>query len=358
MRRREALLLLGAGACRAARATVAQTDLFVSGTGGYHTFRIPALIPTKKGSLLAFCEGRRNGRGDSGDIDIMLRRSTDRGRTWSPVAAIHDMGPDTIGNPCPVVDRKTGTIFLLLTSNPGHVVEKQIIEQSVRETRQAWLSTSMDDGASWSKLVEITAAVKDPSWTWYATGPGVGIQLRGGRLVVPCDHVRGGALVSYSHCIYSDDSGRTWKRGEATGAKVNECQVVELKDGSLLLNMRSDHGRNRRAISRSRDGGVTWSTLEDDAALVEPVCQAGMIRAGGVVLFSNPASKKRENMTVRASRDEGRTWTRSLVLEKGPSAYSCLAPVPGNQFACLYERGAASPYERITFALFGLRDFQ
>lgn len=357
MTRRETLLLLGAGAAGQARTpTLTQTDLFVSGTGGYHTFRIPSLIQTKKGTLLAFCEGRRGGRGDSGDIDIVLRRSTDRGRTWSAPATIHDLGSDTIGNPCPVVDPNTGTIHLLLTSNPGNVVEKQIVDRSAQGTRQAWVSASNDDGRTWTRPAEITANVKEPSWTWYATGPGVGIRLRSGRLVIPCDHNRGRPNRSYSHCIYSDDHGRTWKRGESTGADVNECQVVELRDGSLLLNMRSNRGRNRRAVARSRDGGITWGEIEDDPALIEPVCQASLIKTGKLLLFSNPASVRRENMTVRVSPDEGRTWPASLVLEKGPSAYSSLAPVSRNRYACLYERGERSPYERITLALFHLDD--
>jgi sialidase-1 len=356
MTRRETLFLLGAGAASAARPAISQTDLFVSGEGGYHTYRIPALLPTKKATLLAFCEGRRGGRGDSGDIDIVLRRSTDRGRTWSDPATILDMGPDTLGNPCPVVDRKTGTIHLLLTSNPGHVVEKQIIDQTVKETRQVWVSTSADDGLTWSKPAEITASVKAPDWTWYATGPGVGIQLRSGRMVIPCDHAQAGTKAFWSHCIYSDDHGRTWKRGDRLGEKVNECQVVELRDGSLMLNMRAYHGNNRRAVAISRDGGVTWGEITHDQALVEPVCQASLIREGSLLLFSNPASTRRVNMTVRASRDEGKTWPRSLVLEAGPSAYSCLAPVARNRFACLYERGAKSPYERITLALFHIDD--
>ncbi len=334
-----------------------QTDLFVSGTGGYNTFRIPALILSKLGSLLALCEGRRGGGGDSGDIDIVLRRSTDRGRTWSDPVTILDMGPNTLGNPCPVVDRKTGTIFLLLTSNPGHVGERQIINQSVPQTRQVWVSSSSDDGVTWSKPAEITASAKDPGWTWYATGPGVGIQLRDGRLVIPCDHAAAGTKALRSHCIYSDDHGLTWQHGRPTGDKLNECQVVELRDGSLMLNMRSYHGRDRRAIARSYDRGVSWGETEHDETLLEPVCQASLIRAGSLLLFSNPASTKRENMTVRASRDEGKTWPLRLVLEKGPSAYSCLAPVSRNRYACLYERGAKGPYERISLAVFGFRDF-
>jgi sialidase-1 len=337
-------------------AAVSQSDLFVSGTGGYHTYRIPSLIRTKKGTLLAFCEGRKKGRGDSGDIDIVLRRSRDGGRTWTEAETIHDMGADTVGNPCPVVERRSGAIFLLLTSNAGRVTEKQIIEQTVEETRRVWVSRSVDDGATWSKPEEITAAVKDPKWTWYATGPGVGIQLRSGRLLIPCDHAEAGTKAFYSHCIYSDDSGRTWKRGERTGDRVNECQAVELRDGTVLLNMRSYHGRNRRAVARSGDGGVTWGEVQLDETLVEPVCQASLIRVGELLLFSNPASVRRENMTVRGSRDEGKTWTLRLTLERGPSAYSCLAPVSRGRVACLYERGVESPYERITLALFGVRD--
>jgi sialidase-1 len=356
MTRRETLLLLGAAAIADAT-TISQTDIFVSGAADYHTFRSPALIRSKKGSLLAFCEGRRGGRGDTGDIDIILRRGTDHGRTWSDPVTILDMGPDTLGNPCPVVERKTGTIFLLLTSNPGNVVERQIIDQSVPETRRVWVSSSADDGLTWSKPAEITASVKDPSWTWYATGPGVGIQLRGGRMVIPCDHAQAGTKAFHSHCIYSDDHGLTWQRGQRTSDKLNECQVAELRDGSLMLNMRSYHGKNRRAIARSRDGGTTWGEVGHDQTLIDSVCQASLIRAGNLLLFSNPASTKRENMTVRASRDDGKTWPLSLVLEKGPSAYSCLAPVSRNQFACLYERGAKAPYERISLALFNFGDF-
>ncbi|MDX2151216.1 MAG: sialidase family protein [Bryobacteraceae bacterium] len=352
MTRRETLFLLAGAAARAG--TISQTDLFVAGEGDYHTYRIPSLIRSKRGTLLTFCEGRKGGRGDSGDIDIVLRRSTDGGRTWRPAATIHDHGADTIGNPCPVVDRKTGVIFLLLTMNAGHVTEKQIIDQSVAETRRVLVSSSRDDGVTWTAPADITGDVKDPSWTWYATGPGVGIQLRNGRMVIPCDHAAAGTKEFHSHCIFSDDGGRTWTRGEPTGEKVNECQVVELRDGSLLLNMRSYHGKNRRAIARSRDGGRTWGEISLDETLVEPVCQASLIRAGGVLLFSNPASRKRERMTVRVSRDEGRTWPQLLELEPGPSAYSCLSPLGRGEFGCLYERGTESPYERITLARFRL----
>jgi sialidase-1 len=328
-------------------ASLTQLELFHAGEGGYHTYRIPALIVSPKGTLLAFCEGRRNSGGDAGDIDVLLRRSFDRGKTWSPIEKIADMGENTIGNPTPVVERKTGTIFLLLTGNPGAATERQITEAAPGAVRTVWITHSTDDGASWSPLVDITTQVKRPDWTWYATGPGNGIQLRSGRLVIPCDHN------GHSHVIYSDDRGATWKIGGSAEDKTNESAVAELRDGTLLLNMRSYHGKHRRAVQRSRDRGLTWSALEFDDALVEPVCQASLISAGhGRLLFSNPAATTRTHLTVRLSKDGGATWSASRLLYEGPSAYSSLAMLPGGTIGLLYERGDRSPYERITFAHF------
>jgi len=332
------------------RQNVDQIDVFIAGQDGFHTFRIPALLSTIQGSLLAFCEGRRTSAGDSGDIDLVVKRSSDQGRTWSELQIVADGGSDTIGNPCPVQDRKTGRIWLPLTRNPGHVRESEIIARSVTETRTVWITWSDDDGVTWAPLQEITASAKAPGWTWYATGPGVGIQTRSGRLIIPCDHAEAETRDFHSHVIYSDDHGKTWRRGGAAEAKTNECQVVELRDGSLLLNMRSYHGRNRRAICRSRDGGLSWDPLTFDESLVEPVCQASLIADRNVLYFSNPADTKRVRMTLRASFDEGRTWPVSRVLHEGPSAYSCLAALRGNVIGCLYERGDSNPYERITLA--------
>jgi BNR/Asp-box repeat. len=321
------ILLLLASSLGAASLT--QVEVFRSGEGGYHTYRIPALITTPKGTLLAFCEGRKNSASDTGNIDVLLRRSFDRGKTWSPVQTIADRGEDTIGNPTPVVDRKTGTIFLLLTGNPGATTERQITETAPQAGRTVWITHSTDDGATWTAPREITAQVKLPDWTWYATGPGNGIQLRSGRLVIPCDHNLRQNNERHSHIIYSDDHGLTWKIGGIAEDKTNESAVAQLKDGTLLLNMRSYHGRNRRAVQRSRDGGLTWSRLRLDEALIEPVCQASLIAAGKRgLLFANPAATTRTHMTVRLSRDGGATWSVSRLLYEGPSAYSSLALLP------------------------------
>jgi sialidase-1 len=338
-----------------------ETDVFISGREGYHTFRIPALVVSKRGTLQAFCEGRKSGRGDSGNIDLVLKRSLDGGATWQPMQVLADMGDDTIGNPCPVVDRDTGTIWLPMTRNPGNETLETISSGKSKERRTVWIMKSDDDGVTWSKPREITGDVSAANWTWYATGPGCGIQTRTGRLVIPCDHRVAGSKERGSHVFYSDDHGKTWKLGGRVAPDTNECQVVELADGTLLLNMRSYHGKNRRAMSTSRDGGLTWSELRHDDALIEPICQASFLRctlAGqhgkNRLLFANPASTGRIKMTVRLSYDEGRTWPVSRMLHAGPSAYSCLALLPVLCVGCLYERGQQSPYERITLARFSL----
>lgn len=339
----------------AAAAEPVQAPVFVSGEGGYHTYRIPSVIVAPKGTVLALSEARKAGRGDAGDIDLILKRSTDGGKSWSKTQVVWDDGPNTCGNPCPVVDARTGTVWLLMTYNLGTDTEAAIVSGKSKAGRTVWVTSSADDGATWAKPVEITATVKKAEWTWYATGPGVGIPLKSGRLLIPCDSKSDGGKVRESHVILSDDGGKTWKLGGIVGPNCNECQAVERADGSVLLNMRTYRANNRRLVAVSKDGGETFSKPVEDETLVEPVCQASILRLpgekGGIV-FSNPASTKREKMTVRFSRDGGKTWPLAKELHAGPAAYSCLTVLPNGEIGCLYERGDKSPYETITFARF------
>ena len=346
-----------------------QMALWTSGVDGYHTYRIPALAVTAAGTVLAFCEGRMGSMSDTGDIDLLLKRSEDGGRTWVPAQTVWDDADNTCGNPCPIVDRQTGVVWLLLTWNLGADRERAIRDGTSRDTRRAFVTSSADDGRTWAPVRDITAEVKPADWTWYATGPGAGIQIeRGpfaGRLVAPCDHCRRpGDPGMGSHAVYSDDHGKTWRLGGiAPVAAVNECEVVERADGKLLLNMRNyERTVPVRQIAFSDDGGLTWKGQRFDRALIEPICQASIRRHSwpsggkpGAILFSNPADEKeRIRMTVRASFDEGETWPAANVLEPGFSAYSDLAVLPDGTILCLYESGAERKYGVLTLSRFGL----
>jgi sialidase-1 len=339
--------------------------VFRAGESGYHTFRIPAIIGTVKGTLLAFAEGRKSGRGDAGDIDLVLKRSNDSGKTWGPLQVVWDDNENTCGNPCPVVDSATGTIWLPMTWNRGDDTEARIKAGASKDGRRVYMSHSTDDGVTWANPRDISGAAKGEGWRWYATGPGVGIQIaegkHKGRLVIPCDHsVEGGGFSS--HSIQSDDGGRTWSLGGVIRPDVNECQLVELPGGKLMMNLRNyaKTDAKRRAVATSEDGGQTWSAVHYDAVLIEPVCQASLIRlrrttaAGEArLLFSNPASEKtREKMTVRLSKDGGKTWPASKVLHAGPAAYSCLVELADGSLACYYERGEKNAYEELVFQRF------
>ena len=356
--------LLPLTACMQSMAEPMGVPLYQQGEQGCHTYRIPALAITNAGTLLAFCEGRKSSMSDSGDIGIVLRRSEDNGGSWNEQQVVWDDPGNTSGNPCVVVDRDTGTIWLLMTWNRGDDHEGDIIALRSKDTRRVFVSQSDDDGRTWSPAKEITSYVKQENWTWYATGPGSGIQIQNGphkgRLIIPCDHIEAETNHYYSHVIYSDDHGNTWRLGGRTPQdQVNECEVVELADGRLLLNMRNyDRDKKYRQVAFSDDGGMTWKDQAFDAELIEPICQASITRhhwpsgdTPGAIAFSNPSSKdKRENMAVRTSYDDGRSWSASTVLHTGPSAYSSLAVLPDGQLGCLYEAGEKNPYESTVFA--------
>lgn len=332
--------------------------VFISGTKGYSSFRIPALVTTNSGRILAFAEGRVNSSSDTGNIDLVMRSSDNGGKTWSPLKIIWNDGENVCGNPAPVVDHITGDIHLLMTWNLGEDHESEIIAQTSKDTRRIFVSTSKNNGKSWSDPKEITSSVKLPDWTWYATGPCHGIQLESekynGRLVIPCDHIEAGTKKYYSHVIYSDNHGETWNPGGTTlQDQVNECTVAELPDGKLILNMRNyDRTKKSRKVSYSEDGGITWSDIQADPQLIESICQASMlfVDENRTLYFLNPASTdSRIRMTLKSSKDFGETWKIKKLLHPGPSAYSDISLISNASLGCLYEGGVSSPYESIVF---------
>ena len=358
-----------AGASLVRQQELEQQDLFVSGEGGYARYRIPALCVTNGGTVLAFCEARKFTGRDSDQIDLFLRRSFDGGRTFADVQLVATQKDWVCGNPAPVVDRQTGIVWLLLCKNRKDGPERAICEG--KAPRTVWVTSSDDDGATWAEPREITDQVKPAEWSWYATGPGHGIQLQSGRLLVACDHIQFENYVHedpiYSHVIYSDDAGATWQLGGSTRAGQDESIAVETEAGWVCLNCRN-MGRQgeppayHRAVAWSRDGGESFSPCVHDAFLTEPVCQGSICRVTSAaphdrnrIVFSNPASQAaRADMTARLSYDECGTWTVSRILHEGPAAYSDLCVTPGLDICCLYECGAESPYETLRFARFNV----
>ena len=335
-----------------------RTSVFVGRQEGYHTYRIPSLLRTPSGALLAFCEGRKNSGQDNGDIDTLVKRSEDGGRTWGVARVVWDEGGNTCGNPTAVVDRDTGRIWLFLCHNLAQDDGPSIRAGKSAGTRTVWITHSDDDGLTWAPPRDMTREVKPAGLRWDATGPGVGIQLRhgpaAGRLVIP----------AIGRDIISDDHGRTWRTDGPTPPGTSEAQIVELSDGGLLRAARpvSNKGLHRFPLTLSGDQGATWSPLRYPDELLTPVCQGSLIRhcpAGeserGILLFSHPGSeKKRERLTVRASYDDGATWPDAWVLHPDRAGYSCLASLDGGDVGCLFECGKSRNYERIDFARFHL----
>lgn len=334
--------------------------VFANGREGYPVYRIPSVVTGHEGTVLAIAEGR-SGRHDVGANDLVLKRSADKGQTWSKLQVIQDDGKNSLNGPCAVLT-DTGRVLLIYhhytagtherNAQPGHAGNRAV---------RNFITYSDDDGRSWSSPRDITRQTKKPTgWTSILTGPGVAIQLRrepyAGRIVVPCAHGPVGKYRSY--VCFSDDNGDSWQLGGEVPDAGNECQVVELADGRLMLNMRSYRGKGCRALSFSDDGGTTWSPAVDASELIEPVCQGCTLRYSDPldgqpsrILFSNPASKtKRICGTIRLSRNDGRTWPVSKVLYHGGFGYSCLTVLGDGRIGCLYERDGRG----IAFDVFGL----
>ncbi len=340
--------------------------LFRKGVDGYKNIRIPAICSTKDGTLLAFAEGRE--AGDRGDIDLIVRRSEDGGKTWGEIGVIWDDKDNTCGNPCPVVDLDTGIIWLFLTWNLGSDSETAIMTGKSELPRSPWVTYSNDDGKTWARPKKLPH-LRKKEWSWYATGPGNAIQLsRGqhkGRLVIPANHAdritaKRDPNTYRSHIVYSDDHGMNWQLGAIQEPLTNESTVVELADGSVMQNMRSYHGKGNRAVAISKDGGMSFAPVYLDDGLQSPICQANILRYSwpeenqSRILFSSPTGEKRAGITVRLSYDEGKTWPVSKMIHQGPGAYSNMVILPNGNISLLVENGESSPYETISFITFDL----
>lgn len=316
--------------------------VFKCGENGYVCFRIPSLIRTKKGTLLAFAEGRKNGAGDCGNIDLVMKRSTDHGRTWGPMIMVRDI-PQTAGNPCPIIDQRSGHIVMVFCESDDS--EHAVLEGHA--IRRVFYTISKDDGLTWSEAVNITEqANPGKKYNWLASGPGVGIQIMKGkykgRMVVPMANSVGR---DYSvHCIYSDDFGKSWKAGGLIPRGCNESQLVELSDGRLMINMRmQSHSRGKRGVAYSKDGGETWSEITHDEELPCSTCQASIIAEQigrkRICIFVNPAIGGRNGLTVKVSADDGDTWPVQELVYPLSAGYSSVALTANGQVACLYEGG-------------------
>jgi len=361
-----ALLLLSGSGARGFAEEPTHVDVFPAGMDGVTLYRIPGVVVTQRGTVLAYCEARRNTRADWGEIEVHLRRSTDGGRVWEPPQRVAHRGPridgnphkpqggereQTVNNPVAIVDRVTGAIEFLYCVNYARCFSQR----------------SIDDGRTWSEPVEITAAFEPfrarYDWKVIATGPGHGIQLASGRFVVPIwlaygkvgDHKPSAAAT-----IYSDDHGRTWHAGEIAVpdegefGDPNETMLTTLADGRVLLVSRSVSAANRKLLTIGPDGATGWSRPRFHEQLWEPICMASVVAhpsQPGTLLFSNPHSLardaagheipagrgRRENLSIKLSRDDGASWPISRTLVPGPSAYSDLAVLPDGTVLCLYE---------------------
>lgn len=342
-------------------------------TDGYHTYRIPAAVVSGAGTVLAFAEGRRGSAGDSGHIDLVLRRSVDGGRTWGELRVVAtEPRRGTAGNPAPAV-LDDGRIVLVFVRQGPSATEEKIRRGQVAaaDGRRVFVQISEDDGVTWPAPREITQSVKRPEWRWYATAPGHALVVRqgpdAGRIVVPANHSLppsgqdNGTEGPYNggHSLLSDDGGQTWRIGYVDDnpdgyVNINESTATELPGGRLYVNARTDStAPGTRADAYSADGGQTLELpFRPQAGLAGPVVEGSVAwcEPPGVLLFSGPAAPDaRAMMTVRASDDLGVTWRVAHTVSGLPAAYSDLVRVDADTVGLLFETGNFGPYESIAF---------
>ena len=347
-----------------------------------HTFRIPAMATTNKGTLLAVYDMRYNSRRDlQGHMDIGLSRSTDGGDTWARPVPIMDMkkfgglpeDQNGCSDPNILIDRETGEILVSAVWTHGKPNTHQWVGKgsepghSIHKSSQFMMVRSKDDGLTWSEPENWTKRLKDPKWCLFAPAPGNGINLMDGTLVMPTQG-RDATGLPFSNFMWSRDHGKSWTLSSPARDNTTECSVAELKNGSLMLNIRDNRNRkdksktNGRAVSVTEDMGKTWKVHSSDhGALPEPVCMASLIShdlkdGRRVLFFSNPNSKyKREKMTVRMSLDQGKTWPKSILLDQKGGAYSSLSMVNDRTLGILYESSVADMvFQKIKLSEFGL----
>jgi sialidase-1 len=379
-------LALLATTVSAAEPFIEKIDLFKTGDTAHKIYHIPGIVVTAKGTVLAWCEARKNGS-DWDQIDILLRRSTDDGKTWSPPQSIAAVDGPKAKNPFALAVKGTDPTTVTY-NNPVLIADKDgtIHMLFCMEYMRCFYQRSTDDGLTFSKPTEITATFepfhKDYAWKVLATGPDHSIQLKNGRLIVPVwlSTGTGGNAhrPSVTATIYSDDQGLTWKAGEIAvpcteeWINPNETVAIELADGSVMLNVRSESKTHRRLITLSKDGATNWSTPKFDDALLEPICMAGIVRYSldkPLILFSNPhnlakekgkeepgKTRDRKNVSVKVSYDEGKTWAVSKSIEPSWSSYSDIGVTQAKTILCFYGTGDKASFAgaKLTLARFNL----
>jgi sialidase-1 len=337
-----------------------QADVFVSGRDGYFAYRIPAIETAPDGSVLAFAEGRKYQLNDPGfgkqDIDLVMKRSTDGGRTWSAMKIVEDPGERwSAANPAALVDRDTKRVWLFYLR--GKPERNTYTARPGTDDIQIFARTSDDNGATWSEPMDLTGVTRDlaaPKWRTSVVGPGGGIQRRNGQLAIPVWRFEPWGVFA----ALSDDHGRTWRRGELVPKVTgDECQLVELSDGKLLFDIRQHSGVHRWRATSS-DGGKTWSEpiAGEPVSAVACAIERFTLKANGDdrdrLLWTGPKGPQRSNLVVRVSYDEGLTFKNERPICAGPAAYSDLTVLKDKCAGVLWERGPTNAYQFITFARF------